>query len=315
MRSSNTQFPCEAFKKEFEVPTAGRIHPKPPHILHGSPLKRKSATYGEMLGSIMRTTAISLSSQEFWKYAYTAALSPSVLFGMLTLEAQDHFHRRVAEAKRLVPNPLEVDGAPDTSCINLKVGTAVPHVAQRLTLKMAGQSSDALSKIDGQPSDVTPKNQCLGQEDITGAGIAVQEITRSPRGWSVGGHPDSARSSTTNTPSGSEKQQNNSMGAQGLLSLVTKATAPTVPTSQNPPNASFGVSSDVARHSSSASGTLSLVDILSLSGRLTRLVAFANFLLAHTLHQPYFGSSPMDSLLRRPGQGLTSTLFRVLPAN
>ncbi|OQE66668.1 hypothetical protein PENNAL_c0181G03781 [Penicillium nalgiovense] len=210
----------------------------------------------------------------------------SILAGVL----EDHFHRRVAEAKKLVPNPLEVDGAPDMSCIKLKVGTAVPPVAQRLTLKMPGQTSDTISKIDGQPSDVTSKSQSLGhRQDIARAGLAGQEISRSPRGWSLGGHLDSARSSTTNTPSGSEKQQNSSMSAQGLLGSVTRATAPTIPTSQNPPNASFGVSSDVTRHSSSAS--------------------------AHALYHPHFGSSPMDSLLRRSGQGLTSAGFRGLPAN
>ena len=61
------QYPYEAFKKEFVVPTAGRIHPEPPHILHGSPLKRRSAMYGETLGNITKTTAISLFSREFWR--------------------------------------------------------------------------------------------------------------------------------------------------------------------------------------------------------------------------------------------------------
>ncbi|KAJ5868034.1 hypothetical protein N7534_002587 [Penicillium rubens] len=205
----------------------------------------------------------------------------SILAGVL----EDHFHRRVAEAKKLIPDPLEVDGAPDTSCIKLKVGTAVPPVAQRLTLKMPGQSSDTLSKIDGQPSDVTSKNQSLShKQDIAGAGLAGQEINRIPRGWSLGGQLDSTRSNTTNTPSGSEKQQNSSMSAQGLLSSVTKANAPTIPTSQNPPDASFGVSSDIARHSSSAS--------------------------AHVLHQLHLGSSPMDSLLRRSGQDPRMALIR-----
>ncbi|CAG8901899.1 unnamed protein product [Penicillium egyptiacum] len=204
------------------------------------------------------------------------------------IRVQDHFHRRVAEAKRLVPNPLEVDRTP--SCIKLKLGTTVPPMAQRLTLKMPGQSSDTLSKSDGQPSDVTFKDESQGhRQDIAGAGLAGQEISRSPRGWSLGGHPDSARSSTTNTPSGSEKQQNSSMSAQGLLSSVTKATAPTMPTSQNPANASFDVSSDITRHSSSAS--------------------------AHAPYQPHFGPSPMDSLLRRSGQGLPPTGLTGLPAN
>lgn len=192
------------------------------------------------------------------------------------------------------------------SRVKLKVGTAVPPIAQRLTLKMPGQSSDTLSKNDGQPSDVTFNNEFQGhKQNIAGAGLSSEEISRSPRGRSLRGQLDSPRSSTTNTPSGSEEQHNSSMSAQGLLSSVTNATTLAMSTSQNPPNASFDVSSDVTRHSSSASGTLGLVDILSPGERVDRLPAFADPLLAHAPYQPHFGSSPIDSLLRRSGQGLT----------
>jgi hypothetical protein len=92
------------------------------------------------------------------------------------------------------------------------------------------------------------------------------------------------------------------MSAQGLP--VTNATALAMSTSQNHPNASFDVSSDVTRHSSLASGTLQLVDILLSDKSVVRLSAFADPLLAY---QPQFSSSPMDSLLRRPDQGLTLT--------
>ncbi|KAJ6163529.1 hypothetical protein N7497_003508 [Penicillium chrysogenum] len=282
MRSSNIQCPYEAFKKR----------------VRGTDSRKNSS----------RTTAYPTwqSFEEEVSYVWRNAREYneddsdiSILAGVL----EDHFHRRVAEAKKLIPDPLEVDGAPDTSCIKLKVGTAVPP--------SGAESSDTLSKIDGQPSDVTSKNQSLShKQDIAGAGLA--EFLEDGL---LGGQLDSTRSSTTNTPSGSEKQQNSSMSAQGLLSSVTKANAPTIPTSQNPPNASFGVSSDIARHSSSASGTLRLVDILSPSASVPRLPAFANSLLAHVLHQLHLGSSPMDSLLRRSGQGLTSTGFRGLLAN
>ncbi|KAJ5202411.1 Bromodomain [Penicillium cf. viridicatum] len=165
----------------------------------------------------------------------------SILAGVL----EDHFHRRVAEAKKLVPNPLE--------------------------------SSDTLSKNDGHPSDVTFKNESQGNtQDTAGAGLpAGQEINRSSRGCSLGGQFDSPRSSTITTPSGSEQQQNSSMSAQGLLDSMSNAATLTISTSQNPPNASFDVSSDVPQHSSSGS--------------------------AHC--QPHFGYSPMDSLLRQSGQG------------
>ncbi|KXG51146.1 Bromodomain [Penicillium griseofulvum] len=171
----------------------------------------------------------------------------AILAGVL----EDHFHRRVAEAKKLVPDPIQVDGTPEMPRIKLKLGTPVPPTAQRLTLKMPGQSSDTLSKDDGKPSDVAFKNESQGhKQDIAGAGLAGQEISRSPRGWSRGRQLDSPRSSTA-TPSGSEQQQNGSMSAQGLP--VTNATALAMSTSQNHPNASFDVPSDVTRHSSLAS--------------------------------------------------------------
>ncbi|KAJ5205624.1 Bromodomain [Penicillium cf. griseofulvum] len=200
----------------------------------------------------------------------------AVLAGVL----EDHFHRRVAEAKKLVPDPLQVDGTPEMPRIKLKLGTPVPPMAQRLTLKMPGQSSDTLSKDDGKPSDVAFKNESQGRkQDIAGAGLAGQEISRSPRGWSRGRQLDSPRSSTTATPSGSEQQQTGSMSAQGLP--VTNATALAMSTSQNHPNASFDISSDVTRHSSSASA-----------------------------YQPQFSSSPMDSLLRRSDQDPKMALIR-----
>ena len=176
-------------------------------------------------------------------------------------EAQNYFHRRVAEAKRLVPNPLEVDRTPEMSRIRLKLGNSVPLMAQRLTLKLPGQSSDTLSKTDGQPSDVTFKDESQSHtQEIAGAGLAG---SRTPRGWSLGGQLDSPRSSTTNTPSRSEEQQNSSINTRSLLSSVNNATALAMLTSQNPSNAYVDASSNVTRHSSSASGMLRLGGILS----------------------------------------------------
>ncbi|OQD91685.1 hypothetical protein PENSOL_c050G03450 [Penicillium solitum] len=204
----------------------------------------------------------------------------SILAGVL----ENHFHRRVAEAKKLVPNPLEVHRTLEMPRIKLKAGTTMPPMAQRLTLKMPGQSSDTLSKNDGHPSDVTFKNESQGNtQEIAGAGLpAGQEINRSPREFSLGQF-DSPRSSTITTPSGSEQQQNSSMSAQGLLDSMSSAATVTISTSQNPPNASFDVSSDVPRHSSSGS--------------------------AH--YQPHFGYSPMDSLRRRSGQAASTSQRQV----
>ncbi|KAF7515643.1 hypothetical protein PCG10_002980, partial [Penicillium crustosum] len=175
----------------------------------------------------------------------------SVLAGVL----EDHFHRRVAEAKKLVPNPLEVHRTLEMPRIKLKVGNTMPPMAQRLTLKMPGQTSDTLSKNDGHASDVIFKNESQGNtQDIAGAGLpAGQEINGSPREFSLGGQFGSPRSSTITTQSGSEQQQNSSMSAQGLLESMSNAASLTISTSQNHPGASFDVSSDVPRHSSSSS--------------------------------------------------------------
>ncbi|KAJ5699797.1 hypothetical protein N7455_011689 [Penicillium solitum] len=179
----------------------------------------------------------------------------SILAGVL----ENHFHRRVAEAKKLVPNPLE--------------------------------SSDTLSKNDGHPSDVTFKNESQGNtQEIAGAGLpAGQEINRSPREFSLGQF-DSPRSSTITTPSGSEQQQNSSMSAQGLLDSMSSAATVTISTSQNPPNASFDVSSDVPRHSSSGSahyqphfGYSPMDSLRRRSGQDPRMALISNIrILTHT---------------------------------
>ncbi|QQK45509.1 Bromodomain [Penicillium digitatum] len=173
----------------------------------------------------------------------------SILAGVL----EDHFHRRVAKAKKLVPNPLE--------------------------------SSDTLSKNDGHPSDVTLKNESQGHTKyFPEAGLAGQEISRSPRNWSLREQLGSPRSSTSTTTSGSEQHQNSFMGVQGLLSSMKNTTTMAVSASQKSSNTSSDASLDVSQHSSSGSG--------------------------HAPCQPHFGSSPMDSLLRQSGQDPRMALIR-----
>lgn len=125
---------------------------------------------------------------------------------------QQHFHRRVAEAKKLVPNPIQVDDHPETETprIKLKMGARNPEpAASKLTLKMRGQTSETPSKDDGPRSGVTVDNESLKrQQDLVRAGSASQDVDvpqMSPRTRSLRRHVESPKSSAATTPSASEQ--------------------------------------------------------------------------------------------------------------
>ncbi|KAJ5204080.1 uncharacterized protein N7498_004959 [Penicillium cinerascens] len=132
----------------------------------------------------------------------------SVLAGVL----EQHFNRRVAEAKKHVPNPIQVDDHPETETprIKLKMGARNPEpAASKLTLKMRGQTSETPSKDDGPRSGVTVDNESLKrQQDLVRAGSASQDVDvpqMSPRTRSLRRHMESPKSSAATTPSASEQ--------------------------------------------------------------------------------------------------------------
>jgi chromatin structure-remodeling complex subunit RSC4 len=128
---------------------------------------------------------------------------------------QEHFKRRVAEAKKFVPNPIQVDGHPEieTPRIKLKIGAKNPEPApSKLTLKMRGQTSETPSKDEGSQSGVTVDNESLKrQQDLVRAGSASQDVDApqmSPRTRSLRRHLESPKSSAATTPSASEQLHN-----------------------------------------------------------------------------------------------------------
>jgi chromatin structure-remodeling complex subunit RSC4 len=141
--------------------------------------------------------------------------------------------------------------------IKLKVGTSMSPVTQRLTLTMPGQTSDTLSKDDGQPADMTAEDESLNQRQyVARAGSTGQAIRESAREYSPKKHVDSPRSSTATTPSLSEQQQRTSVSSRGLLNSASTESALAMSTSRHSPNALLEASAKVTRHSSSGSGTL-----------------------------------------------------------
>lgn len=168
--------------------------------------------------------------------------------------------RRVAEAKKLVPDPLQVDGTPNMPRIKLKTGTVVPPVTGRLTLKMPGQSSDTPSKNDGQPSNLTTNHEPSSQQrEMIRAGSASQDVSTSPRARSLRRHLDSPRSSVATTTA--SEQPTTSLSSRGLFSSIKNETAVPMSTSQALPNVSFESSADINQHYDSRKFALS--DILS----------------------------------------------------
>lgn len=208
MKSSSTQCRCGVFRRKFAAPIAARSPRKLLHTPHGNPSKKKSAISGEMRENTMRTVARSRFSQASWRQVLVRTThAPFTL-----TPNQQHFNRRVTEAKKLVPNPIQVDDHPETETprIKLKMGARNPEpAASKLTLKMRGQTSETPSKDDGPRSGVTVDNESLKrQQELVRAGSASQDVDvpqMSPRTRSLRRHVESPKSSTATTPSASEQ--------------------------------------------------------------------------------------------------------------
>lgn len=153
------------------------------------------------------------------------------------IRGQSYFWRRVEEAKKWVPNP-QVDGAPGTPRIKLKMSTTVPPIAGGSTIEVVEQSSGTISKVDGESSDMVSKHEPSGpQRKVSLAGSASQEASDSPRR-----HLNRSRPNLT-TMSASESSE------PSLLSISAKNETPaSMSTSQDYVHAALVASSDVTHN-------------------------------------------------------------------
>lgn len=225
MRSFSIQCHCEAFNRRSAVPIPGRRPPRQRPSRHGSHLRKRSAIFGEMRESTTRMVVRSLLSRACWRQVSSPA--PIQRIFLLTF-GQEHFKRRVAEAKKLVSSPIQVDGHPEMPRLKLKMSAKSSEPGTpRLTLKVAGQNSETPSKDDG-PSGVAVDNESLKrQQALVRAGSASQDAEAnraSPRTRSLRRHVGSPKSSATATPSGSEQHPGVSATARDLASVVKDET-------------------------------------------------------------------------------------------
>lgn len=207
----------------------------------------------------------------------------------------------MAEAKKHVPDPPQVDGHPETPRIKLKIGAsnAEPR-SQRLTLKMDGQTSETPSK-DEAPSGVTVDNESLKrQQELVRTASASQEADThrmSPRHRSLRRHLASpSRSSAATTPSISEQPQNGPAGAKDLAGVIkseSSGLASQHSEATRAPNGLHGVPSET--HYGKACPETGISPHL-------RLVTDSSSYRTAPLTQAV-ATTPLDSLLRRPGQG------------
>ncbi|KAJ5166541.1 uncharacterized protein N7482_005322 [Penicillium canariense] len=225
----------------------------------------------------------------------------------ISMLAGDYFKRRVAEAKKHVPDPTQVDGHPEMPRIKLKMGARNPEPrAQRLTLKMAGQTSEPPSKDDGPPSGVTVDNESLKrQQELVRTGSASQEIDAhrtSPRTRSLRGHVVSpGRSSVATTPSALEQPQNGPAGGRDGPPVIKHEAsgAASQPPETRTLNGLHGVPLEAT------DGKLHH----EMSDPDRRVVADPSLHHIASIQQS-ISASPLDSLWRRPGQDASSALIR-----
>lgn len=208
----------------------------------------------------------------------------------------------MAEAKKHVPDPIQVDGHPEMPRIKLKIGARdVEPKSQRLTLKMAGQTSETPSKDDEPPSGVTVDKESLKrQQELVRTGSASQEADThrmSPRNRSLRRHLASpSRSSIATTPSISEQPQNGPAGSKDLAGVIKSESSGPVSQHQEttrPSNGLHGVPSEP--HDG---------EVCPMTGSNPDLRLVTDSSLHPIAPVPQaVPASPLDSILRRPGQG------------
>lgn len=166
---------------------------------------------------------------------------------------------------------------------------------------MAGQTSETPSKDEGAPSGVIVDKESLKrQQELVRSGSASQEAEThrmSPRNRSLRRHLVSpSRSSAATTPSISEQPQNGPAGAKDPTGVIKSETSGLVsqhPETTRPPNGLHGVPSEP--HESKAwPQTGSNPDLGFVTDSSLHYIAPIPQAVA---------ASPLDSLLRRPGQG------------
>lgn len=183
------------------------------------------------------------------------------------------------------------------------MGAANPEPGtQRLTLKMAGQTSETPSKDDG-PSGVAVDNEALKrQQALVRAGSASHDSEAhrmSPRTKSLRRQVGSPKSSAATTPSASEQHHGVSTSARYLAGVVKDETPMA---SQHAETRSFhglhGGPIDPAGGALSYDGKLHEPAI----ALLIRASTDSRAPIAAPAHQPA-EASPLDSIWRRQGQG------------
>lgn len=177
---------------------------------------------------------------------------------------------------------------------------------QRLTLKVTGQTSETPFKDDETPSGVTGDGDAVKrQPDTTRTTSASQEADThriSPRYRSLRRHLASpSKSSAATTPSVAEQPSAASATAQDGPSVVKSESAGQVP----PPSETAGAPNGL--HSVPSEPQESKIDFpFSLANPIpldTDSLADPVTAPAPTPAPPPAPVSPLDSVLRRPGQG------------
>lgn len=169
-----------------------------------------------------------------------------VLHWSADVESQSYFEQRVAEAKKLVPNP-QTDDTLEMPRIKLKMSTSGPPVAGESTVRMP-ESSNTITQPNGQSANIMANQESSRPHQGTSSGSAGQNVSTSPRTRSLKTLDSPGPSVATTSTS---DQLNPSVSARGLSGLVKNEPPMSMSTSQAPSHAIFGTMADNAHDLSS----------------------------------------------------------------
>ncbi|KAL2005009.1 hypothetical protein VTN00DRAFT_2859 [Thermoascus crustaceus] len=240
---------------------------------------------------------------------------------------EDYFKRRVAEARKLVPDSTQTNGDGGAPRLKLRMGavkTPEPS-SQRLTLKLPGQKPDTVPKEERMQPGVTVDGEALRrQQELVRAGSNGQDIharATPPTTRNLRKPPGSPRSSSGKGQMPQEHQRSSS-----ATSLARSSTAAVKSEAQAAP--SPGLAAVISREGSQESvkqtggSPAAASPVLPAAGSEMPPPSSAtprpssgspwppSHPVSHPPHAyPSQNVSPLDSVLRQPGKDASHTLI------
>jgi len=235
---------------------------------------------------------------------------------------QDYFKRRVAEARKFVPDSTQANEDGGAPRLKLKMGAAkTPEPSsQRLTLRLPGQKPDTVPREErGQPGVTVDSEALRRQQELVRAGSNGQDLharSTPPTTRNLRKPPGSPRSSSGKGQVSQEHQRSSSATSLARSSTAAvKSEAQAVPSPGSAAVISREDSQDSARHTGGSPGAAASPIPPAAGSEMPRPPSATprqssgspwppSNPVSHPVHAFSLQNvSPLDSLMRQPGKG------------